>query len=310
MRISDWSSDVCSFYLNFVTDFREQLYLEAFTYSPKQDPDKPVVNFQNGTLEIFENRFREHRSQDGFTYVLPYDYQPDAKCPKWLTFLDQVLPDKQGQQVLAEFIGSMFAREMKTEKALFMYGDGANGKSVAQEVIVSALGNEKNISSYTLEKLVADNGNARAGFMGKLANISPEIGNRLLSNDTLKRLISREPVDYRKLYKDIQESNDYGRLWFNANRLPVVKEHSEAFFRRFIIMPFNVTIPKEKRDKYLAKRIVKDELPGVFNWILKGLSRLLEQQGFSKYDAGDKALAEYQKVSNKDRKSTRLNSSH
>src|SRR3546814_4406 len=192
----------------------------------------------------------------------------------------------------------MFAREMKTEKALFMYGDGANGKSVAQEVIVSALGNEKNISSYTLEKLVADNGNARAGFMGKLANISPEIGNRLLSNDTLKRLISREPVDYRKLYKDIQESNDYGRLWFNANRLPVVKEHSEAFFRRFIIMPFNVTIPKEKRDKYLAKRIVKDELPGVFNWILKGLSRLLEQQGFSKYDAGDKALAEYQKVSN------------
>src|SRR3546814_7276341 len=72
----------------------------------------------------------------------------------------------------------MFAREMKTEKALFMYGDGANGKSVAQEVIVSALGNEKNISSYTLEKLVADNGNARAGFMGKLANISPELGNR------------------------------------------------------------------------------------------------------------------------------------
>src|SRR3546814_9458617 len=102
--------------------------------------------------------------------------------------------------------------------------------------------------------------------MGKLANISPEIGNRLLSNDTLKRLISREPVDYRKLYKDIQESNDYGRLWFNANRLPVVKEHSEAFFRRFIIMPFNVTIPKEKRDKYLANRLVKDELPGVFNW--------------------------------------------
>src|SRR3546814_5162530 len=85
---------------------------------------------------------------------------------------------------------------------------------------------------------------------------------------------------------------------------------SDLFFRRFIIMPFNVTIPKEKRDKYLAKRIVKDELPGVFNWILKGLSRLLEQQGFSKYDAGDKALAEYQKVSNKDRKSTRLNSSH
>src|SRR3546814_564508 len=82
----------------FVTDFREQLYLEAFTYSPKQDPDKPVVNFQNGTLEIFENRFREHRSQDGFTYVLPYDYQHDAKCPKWLTFLDQELPDKQEQR--------------------------------------------------------------------------------------------------------------------------------------------------------------------------------------------------------------------
>src|SRR3546814_18376719 len=92
--------------------------------------------------------------------------------------------------------------------------------------------------------------------MGKLANISPEIGNRLLSNDTLKRLISREPVDYRKLYKDIQESNDYGRLWFNANRLPVVKEHSEAFFRRFIIMPFNVTIPKRSEERRVGKECV------------------------------------------------------
>jgi putative DNA primase/helicase len=70
-------------------------------------------------------------------------------------------------------------------------------------------------------------------------------------------------------------------LIFNVNQLPYDVEHTEGFFRRFIIMPFNVKIPKDKRDIHLAKKIIRDELPGVFNWALKGLHRLLKQKDFT-----------------------------
>ena len=56
---------------------------------------------------------------------------------------------------------------------------------------------------------------------------------------------------------------------------------TEAYFRRFIIVPFNVEIPKAERDPELAKKIIANELSGVFNWVLDGLHRLLKQKAFT-----------------------------
>ncbi|OGV31935.1 MAG: hypothetical protein A3E88_07330 [Legionellales bacterium RIFCSPHIGHO2_12_FULL_35_11] len=45
----------------------------------------------------------------------------------------------------------------------------------------------------------------------------------------------------------------------------------KAYFRRFLIIPFQVTIPEAEQDKQLAQKIIKSELSGVFNWVLQGL---------------------------------------
>jgi putative DNA primase/helicase len=73
---------------------------------------------------------------------------------------------------------------------------------------------------------------------------------------------------------------DYAKLIFNCNELPKDVEQTEAYFRRFLIIPFNVTIPEHEQDKELAKKIIDNELSGVFNWVLSGLKRLLMQQRF------------------------------
>ena len=67
----------------------------------------------------------------------------------------------------------------------------------------------------------------------------------------------------------------------------------DAFYRRFLIIPFDVTIPKEKQDKQLARKIINKELPGVLNWVLEGLKRLVDQRGFTESEQADAVLNDY-----------------
>jgi putative DNA primase/helicase len=131
-------------------DFREKLYKQflALAYLPKPEPpkDKVLINLLNGTLEITPDgpKLREHRREDFLTHQLPFAYDPNADAPIFRRYLDRVLPDPERQRVVAEFLGYVFIKPsyLKLEKALILYGSGANGKSVLFEVVEALLGKE------------------------------------------------------------------------------------------------------------------------------------------------------------------------
>jgi phage/plasmid-associated DNA primase len=60
-------------------------------------------------------------------------------------YLDEVLPNRQLQKIIAEYFGYLFVsnRVLKLEKALILYGTGANGKSVIFEVLERAVGRQR-----------------------------------------------------------------------------------------------------------------------------------------------------------------------
>jgi len=74
---------------------------------------------------------------------------------------------------------------------------------------------------------------------------------------------------------------NYAKLMFNCNELPKDFDHSNAYFRRLLIIPFRVTIPDAEQDNELTDKIIQSELPGVFNWIIEGLRRLLKTKKFT-----------------------------
>ena len=110
-------------------------------------------------------------------------------------------------------------------------------------------------------------------------------------------MASGEPIEARLPYGEPFILNEYAKLIFNCNELPKDVEHTNAFFRRFLIIGFDVTIPESKQDKELDSKIINNELSGVFNWILQGLERLLKQKNFSKCLAIDNARNNYEKQS-------------
>jgi len=271
----------------------KQFLSTGFQAMPENN-EKTLINLKNGTYEIDKDgkgRLRDVNKDDFIKYQLPFEYNPDAECPKFQEYLDVSLPDKEAQNVLAEFIGYVFARNLKLEKGLILLGSGANGKSVFFEIIFALLGSQ-NVSSYSIDTLCEHNGYYRAMIANKLVNYSSEIGKRF-EVDKYKKLCSGEPIEARLPYGHPFLISNYARLIFNANLLPKEIEQTDAYFRRFLIIPFTVTIAPEKQDIELSKKIIDNELSGVFNWVLRGLDRIIQQKGFSKCKAAESELEQY-----------------
>lgn len=286
--------------------FRESLFKQfmatAYLPTPEPDPGKVLINLQNGTFEITAKGalLRAFNPSDFLTYQLPFKYDPEAKAPIFEDYLNRVLPDIERQRVLAEYLGFVFIKHgsntLKEEKALILYGSGANGKSVFFEVVNALLGDE-NVSSYSLQSLTNENGYFRAKMANKLVNYASEINGNLEAS-IFKQIVSGEPVEARLPYGQPFMLKQYAKLIFNCNELPKDVEHTNAYFRRFLIIPFDVTIPEHEQDKELHSRIIESELSGVFNWVLEGLNRLLKQKRFSDCEAAKLAVEQYKAESN------------
>jgi putative DNA primase/helicase len=281
------------------TDIVKQLHSLAELISPEDEDEIVKINLRNGTCFIdgANQSLRDFNPNCFFTYQLPFDYDPKAKCPTFLQFLDYVLPDKEQQNILAEFLGYVFIphSKLKLEKCMVLYGSGANGKSVFYDIVRALLGSH-NISSYSLRSLTDNSGYFRALFAHKLLNYGSEISAHM-DPELFKQLVSGETVGARLPYKDPIELFRYGKLMFNANTLPNDVEQNEAYFRRLIIIAFNKTIPEEQRDPTLAKRMIEMELPGVFNWVLEGLNRLVHQGKFTESAAVKENIKNYKENS-------------
>lgn len=264
-------------------EFRDKLYKQflsaAFLPVPTNDSSRVRINLANGTFVIDKRtqKLEKHRPDDFLRYVLPFEYDPQTQAPNFTQYLERVLPDESSRMVLAEYVGYIFTRHLKLEKMLLLYGSGANGKSVFFEVINALLGKE-NLSNYSLASLNEDYN--RAQIANKLLNYGSEIKSGI-DIDQLKALASGEPIQARLKYGNSFIMETYAKLAFNCNELPKEVEHNEAYFRRFLIIPFEQTIPESERDPFLPHRIIESELAGVFNWILEGLKRLLKNGRFT-----------------------------
>lgn len=283
-------------------EFKEKLTKQFHSQANFPRPDKNngivQINLQNGTYEVDKDggKLRAFDKQDFLTYQLPFAYDPDAKAPLFMAFLNTVQPKIENQYILAEFFAYVFVRTstLKLEKSLLLYGEGANGKSVIFEVINALLGSE-NVSCFSLSNLVDSAGYNRAMIGGKLLNYASEL-NGDMESDYFKLLASGEPVPARHIYGHPFTLRNYAKLAFNLNILPRAVEHTKAYFRRFLIVPFEVVIPENEQDRELVKKIIEQgELSGIFNWLLEGLERLLRQKHFTYSESVENVLKEYQK---------------
>src|SRR5690606_13045346 len=96
-----------------------------------------LLNCNNGTLDLDTFRFRQHSPGDLLTYCLDYEYRPDADCPRFRQYIDEVLvgedghtPDRDLARLHQELMGCSLTTDNSHETMIWLAGDGGNGKTV------------------------------------------------------------------------------------------------------------------------------------------------------------------------------------
>lgn len=232
----------------------------------------------NGSLQL-----HPHTPQWFSTVLLPFDFQADMACPLWIETLNQILSPSQlyDQRIalLQEFIGlTLLPLETRYEKFLVLIGKGGNGKSTVLRIWCDLLGTE-NVSHLSLEDIAGEF--RLCDMVGKLANIAYDMRRMdRLEEGKLKQIVSGEPIQINRKNKPLITSSLTARLIFATNDLPQISDRTDGVWRRMITMPFTVRVDQAGVDRQRHDRL-RAELPGVMNWALLGLRRLLTNGQFT-----------------------------
>ena len=273
------------------TDVRRMSDMPLSVISERTFSKQNLIAFENGVLNletgVFDRGFDALRI---VTEALPYRYDEGAGCPRWEAFLGEVMPDSSMRRVLQEFFGCCYVDRgaLSIEKFGIFLGAGANGKSVIREVVSRAMG-KANVASYDAEQITRSE--LQPYLNGKRINFASDMKATAAFDSALKALASGQEVVGRKIYGEpvVVKAPP---IVFSMNQLPPFRDTSDAFFRRVLLFSFDVVIPEDRRDASLADTICKDELPGVFRWMMEGRKRILASRGvFSPCAAMDRALA-------------------
>lgn len=266
------------------------------------DCDPWLLNCWNGTLDLHTGDLRGFRQEDYITKVIGTSFDQDAKCPRWLAFLDGVF---DGNREMIQFIqraaGYSMTGDVREDALFFLYGTGANGKTTLFSTLQKVLG------PYAIEvspgllltRHYESHPTIIMDLFGVRFAVSVEVGQgRRFDEERLKQLTGGDMIRGRRMREDTWQFDATHKIWLAANEKPQVTGQDYAMWRRIKLIPFQVKFtppgePGPDIDTSLRENLFADERAGILTWMLEGC--LSWQSDGLAYPAEVKAAtAEYQ----------------
>jgi len=257
--------------------------------------DKGVYfNAQNGLVNLITKKLEPHTPNFVSLVQSPVAYDPDAVCPTWDACMDAWMdgPEKdQKIEILQQFAGYLLSSSMSYAKALFLVGDGGNGKSTFADTLGMVIGDDAT-SRIDLEDLYSMFG--LKGLIGKRLNVIEEVSGNYYQSHKLKKLISGEELTINMKYKDQFKFKPQAKFIFAVNTMPRVDDSSTATERRIAVVQFNNNFRDNPNTQLrFSNGLLSKELPGILNWMMKGTHSLMKQKKFTITNEQQIALLEY-----------------
>jgi putative DNA primase/helicase len=250
------------------------------------------INLRNGVLDTSNPAkpvlTASHSKEYGFTYVLDYDYDPNAKCPTFDKYIDDVTMGREAlKNILLEFYAySMFAYPCTMGKALFLLGAGKNGKSVYTALLCKLVGMTQ-FGTVALHELGKDQ--MRALLLNKLVNVTEEATKDALTDSSyFKGLVTGGATTAKIVYKEPFIFYNTAKFIIQCNSLPNSYDTSYGQLRRMLILPFDARFDGPSEDLFILDKMV-EERSGILNRVIEASVRLSEH-GFTKTPIADEAL--------------------
>ncbi|GMG96832.1 phage/plasmid primase, P4 family [Tepidimicrobium xylanilyticum] len=274
-------------------------YLELIA-EEKELSNVDYIVLNNGLYNIKTDTLSDFTPDYIAKNKVPVNYNPGAYHEVMDKTLDKIACyDKQLRMLLEEMVGYTLLRRNELGKTFILIGQGSNGKSTLLDIIKHFLG-EENVSSIALEEL--GQRFKTAELYGKLANIGDDISSKYMEDNAIfKKLVTGETVNAERKGKDPFDFNNYSKLIFSANEMPRINDTSDGLMRRLVIVPFNAKFSKHDPDfdPFIKDKLLTNEaMEYLLNIALKGLKRVIKNNGFTEVESVTKEIKEYEKRNN------------
>lgn len=297
-EVQKWIKDACGagFSASKLRNVLVALKTETFI-KPDIINGITLFNVKNGLYDIDKMKLLPHSADVYSINQLNVTYRENAECLLWQRSLDQIFESDAARiMLLQEYFGYCLTRDNDYEKALFLFGEGANGKSVVLYVLEELIGKD-NCSSIPLEKF--NDSHYIARLRDKLVNISLETNAKTNVYDNMfKAIVTGDTISADEKYGQPFQFKPYCKLLFSTNNMPRVGDKTEGYYRRILILPFNRQFSIEERDPKLKQKIAASELDGIFLWSLNGLTRLRKRGYFEESASMQTVKDAYRKENN------------
>lgn len=158
-------------------------------------------------------------------------------------------------------------------------GKGSNGKSVFASMLKYLLG-AGNVSSLEYSDITPQ---TAATMERNFLNLPTELsGTKMLPENLLKAISDGESISANEKYKEPRNISPIAKQFALANELPSIKDASDGFWRRAIVIPFLLKITqsqKSKKDKNYFNVLFKENVALIREWAFIGLLRLIKNKG-------------------------------
>jgi putative DNA primase/helicase len=255
------------------TDPRTVTHLAALDAQPFElNTPAGVVNLRTGAITAPDPAALHTRS----TVASP-DF--DAPEPvRWNQFLaDTFAGDPALTTYVQRLLGLSLVGQVLEQVLPFAHGLGANGKTTLLGVVqrLIGIGDDGYSISAPAEMLLATAQQGHPTEIARLAGARVVVSSELedgqrFAEARVKQLTGRDVISGRFMRQDWFSFTPTHTLWMLANHQPAVRAGGPAFWRRLRLLPFEHTVPPEKRVPDLEDRLVEDEGPAILAWLIRG----------------------------------------
>jgi putative DNA primase/helicase len=259
------------------------------------DVDPWLLNTPGGVIDLRTGKLRPHNAADYMTKSTAVT--PNSACPTplWKAFLAVVTDNDTGLQDYLRRVSGYGLTGVTIEHALyFLYGTGRNGKGVFINTVSRILDDyhkTATLETFTVstnERHPADLAMLRGA---RLVTVSETEQGKRWSESRIKTLTGGDPITARFMRQDFFTYMPQFKLMISGQHRPRLNAVNEAIRSRVNMVPFKVTIAKEKRDTKLTENL-KAEWPGILAWMIEGCLEW-QRDGLNPPEIVTKATANY-----------------
>jgi putative DNA primase/helicase len=256
------------------------------------DPRKPateMIVFQNGIVNVLTGEMQPLSHRLWAHSALGFDWRPEAGCPAWRQFLENVFPgDTESAEFLEEWMGYCMTEETKFQKGAMLVGPKRSGKGTICHVLRQMVGDGSYVGLSFNTWAASEN--SRECLVGKRVGVFADVrfkpgraygqsfdpgGIGHVSSELLLNIIGEDTVTIGRKYKGPWHGQLRLKLMLISNEVPNLNDAGGVLPSRFVKLRFGVSF-FGREDVNLRARL-EGELSGIAARCVRAYQRLCER---------------------------------